>query len=87
MTVRTCASPDAFKQAFEQRLRAAAVSGAAFARAPYEAIVRENALAWVTLEDVTAATRAVLDPVLTGGLDAEGQPSAWRWQAHRSDAR
>ena len=32
MTLRTYASPEAFKQALEQRLRSAAISGAEFAR-------------------------------------------------------
>lgn len=34
MTPRTYASPDTFKQALEQRLQSAAISGAEFARKP-----------------------------------------------------
>jgi hypothetical protein len=50
-------------------------------RAPYAAMVREDALGWPTLEAVTAAARALLDPVLTGDLDATWEPGAWRWRA------
>lgn len=46
---------------------------------PYEAIAREDDLAWPTLDGVTAAAKAFLDPVLAGGLDATWSPTEWRW--------
>jgi hypothetical protein len=49
-------------------------------RTPYEAIAREDQLRWTTLDDVTAAAKAFLDPVLAGGLDATWLPTAWRWR-------
>ena len=48
-------------------------------RTPYEAMVREDQLRWTTLDDVTAAAKAFLDPVLAGGLDATWRPTDWRW--------
>lgn len=49
-------------------------------RAPYAAMAREDGLAWRTLDDVTAAARAFLDPVLAGGLDGTWDPGAWVWR-------
>lgn len=46
---------------------------------PYAAMARDDALAWPTLSEVTAAARSFLDPVLAGGLDARWQPEAWAW--------
>jgi Nucleotidyl transferase AbiEii toxin, Type IV TA system len=46
---------------------------------PYAAMAREDQLAWPTLDDVTNAARAFLDPVLAGGLDATWEPTAWCW--------
>ena len=46
---------------------------------PYAAMARENQLAWATLEDVTRAARAFLDPVLVGNLNATWQPTTWSW--------
>jgi hypothetical protein len=37
---------------------------------PYAAMAREDQLAWPTLDDVTSAAKAFLDPVLAGDLDA-----------------
>lgn len=48
-------------------------------RRPYEAMAREDQLTWATLEDVTRAARAFLDPVLTGLADATWDPSHWAW--------
>jgi hypothetical protein len=50
-------------------------------RAPYAAMVRKDNLAWPTLDDVTRAAQAFLDPVLTGELVATWQPAAWAWVA------
>ncbi len=49
--------------------------------APYEAMVREDALAWSKLDDVTAAAQAFLDPVLDSALDAVWDAAAWTWRA------
>jgi hypothetical protein len=48
-------------------------------RTPYESMAREDQLTWATLEDVTQAVRAFLDPVLAGDLDAAWDPQAWAW--------
>lgn len=95
MTHRTYVTPESFKQALEQRLRAALEQTFTFRgthelpgqvpepaggwRTPYEAMAREDQLPWATLEDVTAAARAFLDPILAGGLDATWLPAEWRW--------
>jgi hypothetical protein len=47
---------------------------------PYAAMARDDQLAWSTLEDVTRAARAFLDPVLAGGLDATWEPQGWSWR-------
>lgn len=49
---------------------------------PYEAMAREDQLAWPTLDAVTKAAQAFLDPVLAGGLDATWEPEAWIWRLH-----
>jgi hypothetical protein len=46
---------------------------------PYAAMAREDKLAWPTLDDVTTAAQAFLDPVLAGGLDAVWSPGTWTW--------
>jgi hypothetical protein len=46
---------------------------------PYAAMAREDRLAWPTLDDVTKAARAFLDPVLAGDLDAAWSPDTWTW--------
>ncbi len=48
---------------------------------PYLAMAREDELAWPTLDDVTKATQAFLDPVLDGGLVATWRPLEWMWRA------
>jgi hypothetical protein len=50
-------------------------------RTPYAAMAREDRLDWGTLDDVTGAVRAFLDPVLGGSLDGSWDPGAWRWSA------
>lgn len=48
-------------------------------RTPYEAMARDDQLTWATLDDVTQAARAFLDPVLAGLADATWDPSLWTW--------
>jgi len=50
-------------------------------RVPYAALAEQDELAWTTLEDVTAAARAFLDPVLGGTVDAAWEPAAWAWRS------
>jgi len=47
---------------------------------PYLAMAREDRLAWPTLDEVTTAAQAFLDPVLAGGPDATWEPEAWAWR-------
>lgn len=49
-------------------------------RAPYSAVAREDGLAWATLEEVTAAVAAFLDPLLGGIEDADWDPLRWSWR-------
>ena len=49
-------------------------------RLPYAALAEEDALAWATLDDVTLAVQAFLDPVLSGRIDARWNPNAWAWE-------
>lgn len=49
--------------------------------APYAAMARDDRLTWTTLEAVTAAARAFLDPVLAGALDMSWDPAGWAWRA------
>jgi hypothetical protein len=46
---------------------------------PYAAMAREDQLVWATIEEVTKAAKAFLDPVLAGDLDARWMPHEWRW--------
>jgi len=46
---------------------------------PYVAMAREDQLRWSTLDDVTKAVQAFLDPVLAGGLDGTWESEAWSW--------
>lgn len=50
--------------------------------APYVAMAREDQLAWPTLDEVTKAAQAFLNPVLAGGLDATWEPERWGWRLH-----
>jgi hypothetical protein len=47
--------------------------------APYQAMARDNELAWSTLEQLTAAVAAFLNPVLAGGPGV-WQPERWAWE-------
>ena len=49
-------------------------------RPPYAAMARDDQLPWPTLDAVTDAARAFLDPVLTGDLDATWEPSSSEWR-------
>jgi len=49
-------------------------------RAPYEAMARDDQLSWTTLEDVTRAAQAFLDPVLAGALEGTWEPAVWIWR-------
>jgi hypothetical protein len=46
---------------------------------PFAAMAREERLAWATLEEVTKAAKAFIDPVLAGDLDAAWSPGTWTW--------
>jgi hypothetical protein len=46
---------------------------------PYAAMAREDQLGWTTLDEVTKAAKAFLDPVLAGGVDAIWNPESWTW--------
>ncbi len=48
---------------------------------PYASMAREDSLPWSTLDDVTKAAQAFLDPVLAAELDATWSPKAWRWMS------
>ena len=45
----------------------------------YAAMAREDQLAWPTLDGVTKAAKAFLDPVLAADLDAAWSPESWTW--------
>ena len=51
--------------------------------APYARMAAEDQLRWRTLDDLTTAARAFLDPVLAGDLDAIWSPPSWTWRGHR----
>jgi hypothetical protein len=46
---------------------------------PYATMAREDQLAWATLDEVTQAAKAFLDPVLAGNIDARWNPESWTW--------
>jgi hypothetical protein len=46
---------------------------------PYAMMAREDQLAWATLDEVTQAAKAFLDPVLAGNVDAVWNPETWIW--------
>lgn len=46
---------------------------------PYTAMAREDQLEWASLDEVTKAAKAFLDPVLAGNGDATWNPDAWMW--------
>ncbi len=47
---------------------------------PYTTMARDDGLAWGTLDDVTKAASAFLNPVLAGSSVAIWDPSTWTWQ-------
>lgn len=46
----------------------------------YAAMATEDELEWPTLDQVTSAARAFLDPVLAGDLEATWLPTEWIWR-------
>jgi hypothetical protein len=48
-------------------------------RTPYAVMAREDQLAWPTLDEVTQAARAFLDPVLARANDGTWEPTTWTW--------
>lgn len=46
---------------------------------PYAAMAIEDQLPWATLDDVTKAAQAFLNPVLAGELDATWTAATWAW--------
>lgn len=47
----------------------------------YEALAREDELAWKTIADVVDAARAFLNPILGSEIDAVWEPSSWEWRS------
>jgi hypothetical protein len=47
----------------------------------YEALAREDELAWKTIGDVVSAARAFLNPVLGADADVVWDPVSWAWRA------
>jgi hypothetical protein len=47
----------------------------------YEALAREEELAWKTIGDVVTAARAFLNPVLGADADGVWSPVTWEWRA------
>jgi hypothetical protein len=45
---------------------------------PYRELARENELAWTTLEELTVAVGAFLNPALAG-KNGTWRPSEWQW--------
>jgi hypothetical protein len=56
-------------------------------RAVYAAMQQENDLLWISLDDVTTAVRAFLDPVLAGQLDATWDPMKSSWDRTKALGR
>jgi hypothetical protein len=46
---------------------------------PYAAMARDDQLTWSTLDAVTQAAKAFLDPLLAADLDAKWNPATWTW--------
>ncbi len=46
---------------------------------PYGAMAEEDALPWATLDDVAAAAREFVDPVLGSDADGKWDPGSWKW--------
>lgn len=47
---------------------------------PYAAMAREDALMWSTLDEVTIAAKAFLDPALDVAVDMIWEPNTWAWK-------
>lgn len=47
----------------------------------YEALAREDELAWKTIAEVVDAARAFLNPILGSEIDAVWEPSFWEWRS------
>ncbi|MDD9970181.1 MAG: nucleotidyl transferase AbiEii/AbiGii toxin family protein [Myxococcales bacterium] len=47
---------------------------------PYVSMAKTDQLTWLTLEEVTAAAKAFLDPVLSGDSIARWDPDTWSWR-------
>jgi hypothetical protein len=45
---------------------------------PYQAMARENELAWPTLEQLTTVVAGFLNPLLAGG-NGVWRPATWSW--------
>jgi predicted nucleotidyltransferase component of viral defense system len=50
-------------------------------QAPYAALARGDQLTWPTLQEVFAAARGFLDPVLAGKAGLTWDPGTWTWSA------
>jgi hypothetical protein len=53
-------------------------------RIPYERMAQENDLRWASLDEITEAARAFLDPVLCGD-DGVWDPVSWAWRGDDRD--
>lgn len=47
---------------------------------PYASMAQDGQLQWTTLEEVTRAAKAFLDPLLRGEPLSRWEPSAWSWR-------
>lgn len=47
---------------------------------PYEAMAREDQLKWPTIDEVTFAAQAFIDPILDGLQGATWDPGSWSWR-------
>lgn len=50
---------------------------------PYASLAARDRLPWQTLDAVTTAVRAFLDPVLAGEQQRVWEPSTWSWRTRR----
>jgi hypothetical protein len=49
-------------------------------KVPYEAMAREDQFRWMTLDEVTKAVRAFLNPALASAFEGTWDPAAWAWR-------
>jgi hypothetical protein len=54
---------------------------------PYAAMAREDQLRWATLDELTEAAKAFLDPVLAGNVNVTWRPDTWAWSQSRPRTR